>query len=250
MTLHYSFPQINPTTIDLVLSKTSLDLANSLRRTILAEVPTIAIDLVEIEVNTSVLPDEFLAHRLGLIPLSAKNIDDLQYTRDCECDTYCEQCSVVLHLNATNRSSDENVKVYAKDLYIDAAYTTATQPFGGYQQGLDDEQAQRGEPVIMDRDKQGSLICKLRKGQGIKLKCIAKKGIAKEHAKWMPTAALGFEYDPHNKLRHTDLWYESSKIEEWPASKNADWEDPPQEDAPFDYDAEPVSLLVCMCRQH
>lgn len=41
-----------------------------------------AIDMVEIEINTTVLPDEFIAHRLGQIPLLSSNCDEaIRYTR-------------------------------------------------------------------------------------------------------------------------------------------------------------------------
>jgi DNA-directed RNA polymerases I and III subunit RPAC1 len=44
-------------------------IANALRRILIAEVPTMAIEKVFIENNTSVMQDEVLAHRLGLIPI-------------------------------------------------------------------------------------------------------------------------------------------------------------------------------------
>lgn len=175
-----------------------LAFANSLRRTILSEVPTIAIDRVQIEANTSVLADEFIAHRLGLVPLNSKNCDDVIYTRDCDCDGNCELCSVTLTLHA-RCTGDEIMKVYARDLVVDP------------------QRANKwvGNPVITDPDGLGPVIAKLRKGQELRMKCIALKGIAKEHAKWAPTAAVGFEYDPHNKLKHIDLWYEHDPAKEW-----------------------------------
>ena len=46
-------------------------IANSFRRILLSEVPTMAIEKVHVFNNTSVIQDEVLAHRLGLIPLKA-----------------------------------------------------------------------------------------------------------------------------------------------------------------------------------
>jgi DNA-directed RNA polymerase II subunit RPB3 len=212
----------------------------------LAEIPTLAIDLVEIHSNTSVLADEFLAHRLGLIPLSARDIDKLLYGRDCTCDDFCDNCACFLRLSVANRNLDENMKVFACDLTLETRDGRPVETGLGHTYGTDgdDELPPRGQPIIMDDNKKGSLICQLRKGQELKLRCIAKKGIAKEHAKWAPTAAIGFEYDPHNKLRHTQLWYESDSKAEWPLTVNANMEDPPQEGDRFEYEAEPDQFYI------
>ena len=66
---------------------------------------------------------------------------------------------------------------------------------------------------------------------------ISFQGVAKEHAKWSPCAAVSYEYDPHNKLRHTSYWYESDPKAEWPLSENAKEEEPPRDDEPFDFNA-------------
>lgn len=61
------------------LKNVSLAYANTLRRIIISEVPTMAIEFVKILENTSPLHDEFIAHRLGLIPLYSTTVDNFNY---------------------------------------------------------------------------------------------------------------------------------------------------------------------------
>jgi len=73
--------EIKRDSISFLLSDVDVSMANALRRVMLAEVPTMAIDLVEIEQNTSPLHDEYLSHRLGLIPLISHEVNEYKNAR-------------------------------------------------------------------------------------------------------------------------------------------------------------------------
>lgn len=177
--------------IRFVLSKTDPSIANALRRVMIAEVPTMAIDLVELENNTSVLNDEFLAHRLGLIPLTSSKVDKFNFTRDCSCTERCPLCSVELRLSV-KCTDDVTREVTSNDLISgdpDVVPVDQTQVTGGEEKSSDN----------------GILIVKLRKGQELKLKAIAKKGVGKEHAKWTPSPAVNFLYEPEIRLNQARM---------------------------------------------
>lgn len=57
-------------TMAFTIRKTSPAYVNALRRSIIALVPTLAIEKVEFQENSSALYDEVIAHRLGLLPLT------------------------------------------------------------------------------------------------------------------------------------------------------------------------------------
>jgi len=90
------------------VSDLSESLANALRRASF-EVPVLAIDEVEIYKNDSVLYDEVLALRLGLIPF--KMSKDMELKEECACKGKgCSKCTTELKLVAKGPGV-----VYAKD---------------------------------------------------------------------------------------------------------------------------------------
>jgi DNA-directed RNA polymerase II subunit RPB3 len=77
--------ELSKYTMKFEMLNTDLSVANSLRRIIISEVPTMAIDIVEVKENTSALHDEFIAHRLGLIPLVSVDVDNFKLNDECAC---------------------------------------------------------------------------------------------------------------------------------------------------------------------
>jgi DNA-directed RNA polymerase II subunit RPB3 len=172
--------------IKFLLYNTDASIANSLRRVMIAEVPTVAIDLVEIENNSSCLMDEFVSHRLGLIPLTSHNVDRMQYSYSCSCEAGCSKCEVEFKLRVKN-TSDSVMLVTARDLIYDNEYGIG--------------------PILADNSNsdinQDIVIVKLGKNQELSLRAIAKKGIGKEHSKWSPVCVATFQYDPNVDLDYS-----------------------------------------------
>jgi len=135
--------------------------ANALRRFAISEVPCMAIDDVVIQQNSSVLYDEILAHRLGLIPLST-DLKGYVLPQDCSCktDLGCSKCRVLLVLNAV--ATDEVKTIYSGDL--------------------------RSEDDSVKPYVDNIPIVKLAPDHEIKLEAYAKLGKGRDHAKWQPVS--------------------------------------------------------------
>lgn len=143
--------------ISVKLKDIPLQYANALRRICLNGVPVFAVDTVDVIENTSVLPDEGLAHRLGLIPLKT-DLSRFNEPSKCECqsETGCSNCKVMLVLDSGD--SDVTRTVLSNEI---SSEDDSIKPVSGK-----------------------IAIVELAQGQRIKVECYARLGRGTEHAKW------------------------------------------------------------------
>ncbi len=146
---------------------------NALRRIMLAEVPSMAISEIVILENSSMLNDEILAHRMGLIPLKS-DLDSYNLPEECICKSEfgCNLCRLTLAMDA---EAKEGVRtVYSKELKSENPDVAP----------------------VNDRIP----IVKLAPEQKLKLEAYARLGKGKNHAKWQPVSMCTYMYLPHIKI--------------------------------------------------
>src|SRR3990167_7411824 len=86
--------------LSFILKDSDPIFANTLRRLMIDEVPTMAIEEVEFSKNNSILYDEIVAHRLGLIPLKT-DMKSYNLPEKCKCKGEgCARCQLKLTLKA------------------------------------------------------------------------------------------------------------------------------------------------------
>lgn len=136
-------------------------LAGELRRILISEIPTMAIEWIDFHQNDSVLWDEVIANRLGLIPIKFdQNFFNMK--DDCKCDSKgCVHCQVNFALKKKGPATVYSGDLKSSDKKIEPLYDNI--------------------PIV-----------KLSEGQILELEATAQLGLGKTHAKWQG-AVVGYD---------------------------------------------------------
>ncbi|EKM55347.1 uncharacterized protein PHACADRAFT_161317 [Phanerochaete carnosa HHB-10118-sp] len=173
--------------IEFDLVGVDASIANAFRRIMIAEVPTIAIEHVYVWNNTSVIHDEVLAHRIGLVQPSADPSTLEIRTPTGFGATPSDRNTLVFRLQVTcERAPKGSGKEYINDEVKSGDLVWVPQ-------GEQEEVFANNPPGPTNKD---IVLAKLRPGQEIDMELHAIKGVGKEHAKWSPVATASYRLHP------------------------------------------------------
>jgi len=194
--------------IHFILKNVDSSVANAIRRVVISEVPTLAIDIVTFENNSTFQQEEYLAHRLGLIPICStskqlsihENFVEAKY---CNCPDECPRCSVRFECDVSYTQKAEQMGLKQDDPA--QVFVTSADIILDKKWNIDFI-----HPVTYKLDKKLSTVAivKLEKDQSLKFKATARLGIGKDHAKWSPVSIATFQFNPSQQ--YFDFYMESN----------------------------------------
>lgn len=155
--------------VHFLVERIDVAFANALRRTMLTRLPSMAIDEVLVLENTSVMYDEMLAHRLGLIPL-VTDLESYNLPEECDCEGKgCSLCQCTLTLEETAGDDEDRI--------INASNLTSQ------------------DPKIVPASGDIPLV-KLAPGQRLIIEAYARLGRGMENAKFQSVSTVSYKYVP------------------------------------------------------
>ena len=136
-----------------------------------------AIDEVVVLENSSILQDEIIAHRLGLVPLKT-DLESYNLPEECPCKSEfgCNLCRVTLALDAEAKEGTRSL--YSGELVSE------------------------NPEIVPMSDK--IPIAKLAKEQRLRLEAYARLGIGKKHARWQPVSMCTHKFLPDITISEKD----------------------------------------------
>lgn len=171
----------NERKIVFTISEVNEAIVNAMRRIMISEVPTMAFDYIYVYKNTSSVPDEVVAHRIGLLPLKA-NPDEFEFVDE----TMTRMNTSVFSLE--KKAEHREVIVYAEDI----------EPMTHF----------KGIKIV---NKKVPLLT-LKPGEEIELELFVRKGCGETHAKFSPVATAFYKMISENKVKSTVESIEPKKI--------------------------------------
>ena len=182
-------------------------IANAFRRILISEVPTMALEAVYLYTNTSLIQDEVLCHRLGLIPILA---DPTQFSFKEEAGGEGNDQNTVIFKMTADCTRDRNGDVQGAEVKSGQLEWV---PVGAQGERFEGDGAIR--PVHDD-----ILVAKLRPGQSIRLEAHCVKGIGQDHAKFSPVSTAFYRLLPKIGY-HPDVAGDGAVEEETKAESEA-----------------------------
>ncbi|KAK9836093.1 hypothetical protein WJX81_000618 [Elliptochloris bilobata] len=165
-------------------------IANAFRRILISDLPTMAVEHVFIINNTSVMNDDVLAHRLGLVPL---NLDPDLFQDKAEGEAASEMNTVVFKLvMACEPNADKPISVMSKELrWLPKGSQLPQETECEFVSSQEELLPHPAAPVHND-----ILLLKLGAGQEIELEAHAVRGVGRDHAKWSPVSTAWYRLHP------------------------------------------------------